>query len=97
MRAPKGSTLPTFLYYYYEKRAGMHFRSKDFTRADIAQLPVAHAYNVLPNRAFSGHVTNVTFGHVTSGHVTSGCSPLLHRKYGFVTYSCQTTGWMIYD
>ena len=37
------------------------------------------------------------FGHVTSGHVTSGCSPLLQRKYGFVTYSCQTTGWMIYD
>ena len=62
------------------------FRSRDFvtsgqkapTRADIAQLPVAHAQNILPDMVTSGHVTNVTSGHVTSGHVTSvapHCSP----------------------
>ena len=28
-----------------------HFRSKGLTRADIAQLPVAHAQNILPDRA----------------------------------------------
>jgi hypothetical protein len=33
------------------------------TRADIAQLPVAHAQNILPNRAPSCHVT---FGHFRS-------------------------------
>jgi hypothetical protein len=32
------------------------------TRADIAQLPVAHAQIILPNRAASGHVTDVTSG-----------------------------------
>ena len=39
------------------------FRSRDFvtsgekglTRADFAQLPVAHAQNILPNRTASGH------------------------------------------
>ena len=43
------------------------FRSRDFvisgekspTRADIAQLPVVHTQNILPNRAASGHVTSV--------------------------------------
>jgi hypothetical protein len=35
---------------------------KSPTRADIAQLPVAHAQNTLPNRAASGHVTGVTSG-----------------------------------
>ena len=42
-----------------------HFRSKGSTRADMAQLPVAHAQNILPDRVTSGHVTS---GHVTSGH-----------------------------
>jgi hypothetical protein len=47
-----------------------HFRSKCPTRADMVQLPVAHAHNILPDR-------------VTSGHVTSGCSTAsLHRKCG---------------
>jgi hypothetical protein len=39
------------------------FRSRDFvtsgekgpTRADIAQLPIAHAQNILPDMASSGH------------------------------------------
>jgi hypothetical protein len=47
------------------------FRSREFvtsgekgpTRADIAQLPVVYAQNILPNRASSGHVTDVTSGH----------------------------------
>jgi hypothetical protein len=68
------------------------FRSRDFvtsgqkapTRADIVQLPVAHAQNILPDMVTSGHVTNVSSGHVTSGHVTSGCSPLLSLKCVFV-------------
>ena len=42
------------------------------TRADIAQLPVAHAQNILPNMNTFGHVTDVTSGHVTN--VTSGRS-----------------------
>jgi hypothetical protein len=37
------------------------------TRADIVQLPVAHAQNILPNMTSSDHVTA---GHVTD--VTSG-------------------------
>jgi hypothetical protein len=32
-----------------------HFRSKGHTRADIAQLPVAHAHNLLPDRARDWH------------------------------------------
>ena len=55
-----------------------HFRSKGPTRADIAQLPVAHAQNILPDSVTSGHVTDVTSGHMTyviSGHVTSGSTP----------------------
>ena len=42
--------------------------AKGPTRADIAQLPVAHAQNILPDSVTSGHVTDVTFGHVTSGY-----------------------------
>jgi hypothetical protein len=42
--------------------------AKGPTRADIAQLPVTHAQNILPDNVTSGHVTDVTFGHVTSGH-----------------------------
>ena len=38
------------------------------TRADIAQLPVTHAQNILPNRASSGHVTS---GHFRSCHFRS--------------------------
>jgi hypothetical protein len=38
----------------------------------MAQLPVAHAENILPDMGTFGHVTDVTSGHVTSGHVTSG-------------------------
>jgi hypothetical protein len=58
----------------------------DVTGTDMAQLPVAHAQHILPDMATSGHVTDVTSGHVTSGHVTSGhvtsgCSPLLPFKY----------------
>ena len=47
-------------------------------KADMAQLPVVHAHNILPvpmTDVTPGHVTNVTSGHVTgvtSGHVTSG-------------------------
>jgi hypothetical protein len=48
-----------------------HLRSRHFvtsdekgpTRADITQLPVALAQNILPNRASSGHVTS---GHFRS-------------------------------
>jgi hypothetical protein len=43
-----------------------HFRSKGPTRADIAQLPVAHAHDILPDR--------VTFGHGTSGSTTSNAT-----------------------
>ena len=32
----------------------------------------------------TGHVTDVTSGHITSGYVTSGCSPLLPLKCDFV-------------
>ena len=49
-----------------------HFRSKCPTRAGIAQLPVAHAQNILPDMASSGDVIDVSSGHVTSSHVTSG-------------------------
>ena len=35
-----------------------HFRSKGPTRADMAQLPVAHAQNILLDRVTSGHVTS---------------------------------------
>jgi len=48
--------------------------------ADIAKHPVAHAQNILPDRASSGHVTDVTSGHVTSGSSSSQ----LHLKYDFV-------------
>jgi hypothetical protein len=45
------------------------------TRAAIVQLPVAHAQNILPNMhvtgVTSGHVIDVTFGHVTSGSSTA--------------------------
>ena len=34
----------------------------------MAQLPVAHAQNILADRVTSGHVTDVTSGRVTSGH-----------------------------
>ena len=35
----------------FQSRDWRHFRSKDPTRADMAQFPVAHAQNILPNRA----------------------------------------------
>jgi hypothetical protein len=41
----------------------------------MAQLPVAFAQNIFPDRVSSGHVTDVSSGHVTdvtSGHVTFG-------------------------
>ena len=50
------------------------------TRANMAQLPVAHAHNILPDMATSGHMTDVTSGHVTSGRTTSQH----HLKCGFV-------------
>jgi hypothetical protein len=31
----------------------------------MAQLPVAYAQNILPDRVTSGHVIDVTSGHVT--------------------------------
>jgi len=45
-----------------------HFRWKGPTRADIAQLPVAHACT-LPRESLRGHVRSlrVTFHNVTSG------------------------------
>jgi hypothetical protein len=52
------------------------FRSKEPTRADIVQLPVAHAQNILPDMwmtSLRGHVTDVTSGHVTN--VTCGSTP----------------------
>ena len=48
-----------------------HFRSKGPTRADMAQLPVADAQNILPYTVISGHVTDVTSGHITSGSTPS--------------------------
>jgi len=39
---------------------------KGSTRADIAQLPVAHAHIIRPNMVVSGHVTYVTSGHFWS-------------------------------
>ena len=56
---PKGSS---------DLRQPCHFRSNYPIRADIAQLPVAHAQNILPDRFISGHVTDVASGHVNSGH-----------------------------
>jgi hypothetical protein len=62
---------------------------KDLTRADMAQLPVVHAQNILQDRARDlchfRHVTNVTSGHVTSGSTPSqhplkydlSCTPIL--------------------
>ena len=53
--------------YGKKSKAGQEpFRSRDFvtsgekspTRADIAQRPVAHAQNIFPNMASSGHVTS---------------------------------------
>jgi hypothetical protein len=47
-------------------------RSKGPIRADMAQLPVAHAQNILPDRVISCHVTDVTSGYdVISGSTTS--------------------------
>ena len=48
---------------HFWSRDWRHFRGP--TKADIAQLPVAHAQNILP----------VPVTDVTSGHVTSGRSP----------------------
>jgi hypothetical protein len=45
------------------------------TRADIAQLPVVHAQNILPNRAPSGHVTSGHFRSSMRNGITSRCSP----------------------
>jgi hypothetical protein len=45
-----------------------HFRSKDPTRTDMAQLSVAHAQNILPVKATSGQ-----------GHFRSRDFRLLHR------------------
>jgi len=56
-----------------------HFRSKDPTRADMVQLPVAHGQIILPVRVTSGRVTDVTSGHVTSGSTSQHL-----RKYDFV-------------
>jgi hypothetical protein len=36
---------------YFRPHDSRHFRSKGPTRADIAQLPVAHVQNILPDRA----------------------------------------------
>ena len=54
-----------------------HFRSKGPTKADIAQLPVAYAQNILPDWALGTWLTS-------RGHMTSGCSPLLPHKCDFV-------------
>jgi hypothetical protein len=41
-----------------------HFRkSRDPTRADIAQLPVAHAHNIIPVTSLSVMAGDVTFGY----------------------------------
>jgi len=68
-------------------------RVRKKTRETVAQLQVAHAHNILPVRASSGHVTHVTSDlvndvtsglvtDVTSGHVTSGSTPTQHpHKY----------------
>jgi hypothetical protein len=79
-----------------------HFRSKGPTRADIAQLPVAHAHNILPDRVTSGHVTDVTSGHmtyVTSGHVTSGSTPSNVTLSVPIYYWCgmhKSTWWRLF-
>ena len=51
------------------------FRSRDF----VTSSQNAPLGRILRNFR-TGHVTDVTSGHVTSGHVTSACSPLLPRK-----------------
>ena len=45
--------------------------------ADIAQLPGAHAQNILPDMASSGHLTS---GHVTD--IISGEKAILRRILG---------------
>ena len=60
---------------YFRPHDSRHFRSKGPTRADIAQLPVAHVQNILPDRARDW---------VTSGHVTSGSTSQHLRKCDFV-------------
>ena len=79
---------------------------KALTRIDMAQLPVAHAQNILPDRVTScrvtavtsGHVTTVTYGHVTSGHVTSGSTTAQHhRKYDLCCAHILLTGLAVYD
>jgi hypothetical protein len=63
-----------------------HFRSKGPTRADMAQLPVAHAQNILPDRVTSCHVTDVTSSHVTSGHAQWSDPPqMLTELYPYTT------------
>jgi hypothetical protein len=74
---------------------------KALTRVDMAQLPVIHAQNILPDRVTSCHVTAVTSGHVTtviSGHVTSGSTTAQHhRKYDLSCAHILLTGLADYD
>ena len=79
LRKKRGNALPV-----------ANFRLKDLTRADIA--PFAHAHNVLLNRASSGHatsghVTDVTFGHVTSGS-NPNCTPTNTTLQPHIYYYC---------
>ena len=60
-----------------------HFRSKGPARVDMVQLPVEHAQNLLPDRASSSHVTDVTSGQKTLlGRIwaTSGCACAEHTS-----------------
>ena len=91
MRAPKGSTLPTFctITIVRKKRGNalpvVNFRLKGLTRADIAQLPVAHAHSVLLSRTSSGHATSGHVTDLTSGHVTS-CGSTTYANWAVPTY-----------
>ena len=71
-----------------------HFRSKGPTRADMAQLPVAHAQNILPDRVTSGHVTDVTSGPKGtpkgSSDLRSHPVLLLRKKRGKKPGMCRT-------
>ena len=48
-----------------------HFRSKGPTRAEIAQLAVAHAQNILPDRGLKHHQTNKQTNKQTFGNMQS--------------------------
>ena len=64
----------------FRSRDWGHFRSKGHTRVDIAQLPVAHGQNILPDRARDlRHVPSRDWRPFWSRHFRSRDFRLLHR------------------